>query len=61
MEDKERISSILFSLGKLWLEYPSMRLGQLLTNFAFDDEEAVFYQDDKDVLKRVTKWINKKI
>jgi len=55
MRDKKRIKIILKKLEKLWLQYPDMRLGQLLENFVFFKGKrgditsvSLFYQDDKE-------------
>lgn len=45
MRDFNRIDEILTDIRTLWINYPDMRLGQLLENFVFD-KDTMFYQED---------------
>lgn len=45
MRDFNRIDEILTDIRALWINYPDMRLGQLLENFVFD-KKTMFYQED---------------
>lgn len=45
MRDVNRIDEMLTNLHTLWINYPDMRLGQLLENFIFD-KDTMFYQED---------------
>lgn len=45
MRDFNRIDKILTDIRALWINYPDMRLGQLLENFVFD-KDTMFYQED---------------
>ena len=45
MRDFNRIDEILTDIHALWINYPDMRLGQLLENFVFD-KKTMFYQED---------------
>ena len=45
MRDFNRIDEILTDIRILWINYPDMRLGQLLENFVFD-KDTMFYQED---------------
>jgi hypothetical protein len=51
--DPERIPRILEKLGKLWLRYPDMRLGQLLNNAKGTDGADLFYLEDDVLEKRI--------
>lgn len=45
MRDVNRIDEVLTNLRILWMNYPDMRLGQLLENFVFSTD-TMFYQED---------------
>lgn len=45
MRDFNRIDEILTDIHTLWINYPDMRLGQLLENFVFNTD-TMFYQED---------------
>ena len=45
MRDVNRIDEMLTNLRTLWMNYPDMRLGQLLENFVFS-ADTMFYQED---------------
>lgn len=45
MRDVNRIDEMLTNLRTLWMNYPDMRLGQLLENFVFSTD-TMFYQED---------------
>ena len=46
MRDVNRIDEMLTNLRTLWINYPDMRLGQLLENFIFSTD-TMFYQEDE--------------
>ena len=47
MREFNRISEIIANLHMLWINYPDMRLGQLLENFVFTNPKVdMFYQED---------------
>nr|DAF55325.1 MAG TPA: Protein of unknown function (DUF1040) [Siphoviridae sp. ctZHD14] len=56
MRDPERISKILDDIEEIWLHYPDMRFGQLVTNFVVQGcNDNFFYQEDditQEKLKR---------
>ena len=59
MRRRVRINRILNLIEDLWEKYPNQRLGQLLVNFAF--EENIFFQEDHETelnLRRELKWKN---
>ena len=56
MRDPERIAKILDDIEEIWLHYPDMRFGQLITNFMIQGcGDNFFYQEDditQEKLKR---------
>lgn len=61
MRDEQRIYDIMVKLQDLWEHYPDQRLGQLLTNYVFTKNDAMFYLEDDEVSQRLTdrlSWID---
>jgi hypothetical protein len=66
--DPERIPAILDALRTIWINYPDMRLGQLLLNFVFLENSkgkdptdiAVYNQEDDLTLNRLQKIIRER-
>ena len=54
MRDFNRIDEILTDIRTLWINYPDMRLGQLLENFVFDTD-TMFYQEDDVTYEKLKK------
>ena len=46
MRDPKRIKRITKALTKLWEQYPDQRLGQLFSNYVFERDTDIFYQED---------------
>jgi hypothetical protein len=63
MRPIERIERILYKLGRLWVQAPDQRLGQLLENYVFGynaiSNKQVFYVEDDDVEKQLTKVLKR--
>ena len=57
MKDTQRIPEILLALGKLWLLYPDLRLGQLIintvANASIGPQYSLFYLEDETLLKLI--------
>ncbi len=54
MRDPKRIPDILNLIGRLWVENPDLRIGQLLHNAAWlggHKNSDIFYAEDDIVLK----------
>lgn len=50
MRDRNRINSILDKLEAIWINYPDIRLGQLLVNLAPPRlNNDIFYWEDTDL------------
>lgn len=61
MRDEQRIYDIMVKLQDLWEHYPDQSLGQLLTNYVFTKNDAMFYLEDDEVSQRLTdrlSWID---
>lgn len=56
MRNPERISKILTELSEIWIQYPDLRLGQLLLNVINDP--ALYYIEDEDLIKRIKVFYN---
>lgn len=56
---KEEMVRILRVLRKLWLKYPSLRLGQLIFTLSFKPkaDPNIFYIRDKELLEEMKKYI----
>ena len=50
--DAARIPEILAALGELWMEYPDLRLGQIMGNAAI-----TYYTEDDKALVGLRQWI----
>jgi len=59
MRDPERIDKILFLIKSIWVQYPDLRLMQLLSN-AITFPEDTFYTED-DELVEMLKLHDKKL
>lgn len=51
MRNKDRIDIIINRLENIWLEFPDLRLGQLLLNVSNDPE--LYYLEDEELIKRL--------
>lgn len=51
VRDINRIDGVLEELGKIWKEYPDLRLGQLLLNAVRDP--ALYYLEDEEIIKEL--------
>lgn len=58
MRRKDRIDSILNNLEEIWLEFPDLRLGQLLLNVSRDPE--LYYLEDEELIKKLEEFYNGK-
>jgi len=52
MRPTERIPSLLARLEKVWVAYPDLRLGQLISNTA-KDEFTLFYIEDEELIEKM--------
>lgn len=59
MRNPERISKILAELSEVWIQYPDLRLGQLLLNVINDP--ALYYIEDEDLIKRIKVFYNNRL
>ena len=50
--DSNRIKEVLDQLHQLWLQYPNLRLCQLLY-FINDKDNDLFYIEDEELLRRI--------
>ena len=46
MRDERRIPIVLKAIEQIWLEYPDLRLGQLIQNVMTIDDYLYFIEDD---------------
>lgn len=55
MRDPERIPEVLKEIGRMWVYYPDLRLGQLICNVCPDMRDPYYIEDDELVkrMKRV--------
>jgi uncharacterized protein YihD (DUF1040 family) len=53
--DPERINIILEHLKEIWMKYPDLRLGQLISNIA-PPQASIFYLEDDTMLKRLKQY-----
>lgn len=58
MRRKDRIDSILYRLENIWLEFPDLRLGQLLLNVSKDPE--LYYLEDEKLIDKLEEFYNGK-
>lgn len=56
--DPERIDRILGLLSKIWHMFPDARLGQLLYNIGWSNDENYNVEDD-DIEKKLLMWYNR--
>lgn len=57
MRDPNRIDGILAQLGKLWKEFPDLRLGQLIANTDIHKNEGLFYNiEDQDFVNYLIEY-----
>ena len=54
MRKEERIDPTLERLGKVWKEYPDLRLGQLILNVARDP--MLYYLEDEELIKTLEEF-----
>lgn len=57
MRDPKRIRKILSKLEELWNKYPDMRFGQLLINFVYLHEKAIWFEEDDKLLEKIEEMI----
>jgi uncharacterized protein YihD (DUF1040 family) len=53
--DPKRINIILKHLKEIWIKYPDLRLGQLISNIA-PPQASIFYLEDDIMLKRLKEY-----
>ena len=56
MRDLERIPEILNKIGKIWKEYPDLRLGQLISNMSDRSPWPLFYIEDDELIERLEEF-----
>lgn len=54
MRKEERIDPTLERLGKVWKQYPDLRLGQLILNVARDP--MLYYLEDEELIKTLEEF-----
>ena len=54
MRNKSRIDAIVTELEKIWVEYPDLRLGQLLLNVVKDP--ILYYLEDEELIERLKEF-----
>lgn len=54
MRKEERIDPVLERLGKVWKQYPDLRLGQLILNVARDP--MLYYLEDEELIKTLEEF-----
>lgn len=57
--DPNRIKELLPLLEKYWIQYPHLRLGQLLYSL-IDKKQDVFYVEDTQLIETLKNLINSK-
>jgi uncharacterized protein YihD (DUF1040 family) len=50
MRNNEHISHVLKELQKIWEENPDLRLGQMLLNAVDQDDIALFFTEDDELI-----------
>jgi hypothetical protein len=43
---------LLITIEKIWLKYPELRLGQIISNIVYEDGD-VYFIDNDNLLKRL--------
>jgi uncharacterized protein YihD (DUF1040 family) len=56
MRDPNRIDHILNLLKQMWKQVPDWRLGQLLINLTYRNEDLYYLEDDK-LEERLEAWL----
>lgn len=61
MRNKDRIKPLLETLEKYWLEYPDLRLGQIIANISYqiNKQNDPFYIEDTVLLDYIKKELDK--
>lgn len=54
MRDRDRIDIIITELEKIWVDYPDLRLGQLLLNVVQDPE--LYYIKDEKLIEKLKEF-----
>lgn len=54
MRKEERIDPALERLGRVWKQYPDLRLGQLILNVARDP--MLYYLEDEELIKTLEEF-----
>ena len=54
MRDVNRIDKILEQIGRVWKQYPDLRLGQLLLNVLKDP--MLYYAEDDEIVKALREF-----
>ena len=54
MRKKDRIDSIVTKLEEIWVQFPDLRLGQLLLNVSKDPE--LYYLEDEELIEKLEKF-----
>ena len=50
MRNEEYIERVLSELGRIWRIYPDQRLGQMLLNAVDQDDIALFFTEDDELI-----------
>ena len=58
MRRKDKIDSIVNKLEEIWLDFPDLRLGQLLLNVSKDPE--LYYLEDEDLIGKLEAFYGSK-
>lgn len=53
MRDINRIEPTLKEIGKIWKQFPDLRLGQLLENISLEYNSSLFFMEDEDLLRKL--------
>ena len=63
MRDPKRIDKYMDKLGKIWIDYPDFRFGQLLVNLLGDVQDEVgmdlFFVEDEEFFAAFEKCYNR--
>jgi uncharacterized protein YihD (DUF1040 family) len=60
MRDKKRIKRILKKVEKIWMYFPDLRLGQLIQNWARENRDS-YYLEDNDLEEQLDLWIKNNV